>query len=316
MALDVGPGDEVITSPLTFIATAEVILRLGAKPVFADVCPNCLCINPSAAANAVTERTRALIAVDLFGQLGHIHELAALARDCRIDLVEDACQAFGSKLDGHHAGSFGRAGCFSFFPSKPLGGFGDAGMVVTNDPRLADRLRSLRSHGRASKHQFVQLGGNFRIDTLQAALLNVLLPHIEHWVTTRRRKAHIYTQALRCTDGLLTPRSCNATQSAWGAYTIRVADHRDALARQLADEGIETAIYYPLTLAAQPLFQGRVSTPARLWHATQAARQVLSLPIFPGLSTTDQNYVTSSISRFFSSRKVLQPSRIRDHVHR
>jgi dTDP-4-amino-4,6-dideoxygalactose transaminase len=301
MALDVGPGDEVITSPLTFVSTAEVILRLGAIPVFADICPKCLCLDPNSATALFNSRTRAMIAVHLFGQLGHIDELVAVAQARGVHLVEDACQAFGSKLDGKKAGTFGSAGCFSFFPSKPLGGFGDAGLVCTNDPQLAQRLRSIRSHGKANDQQFEDLGGNFRIDALQAALLSVLVPHAERWILARREAARLYSEALRNAGGVVTPTSCNCADSAWAAYTIRVPKHRDALASQLRIEGVETALYYPLTLAEQPLFAGRARVSNTLHEAARAARELLSLPIFPGLAPSEQQYVVASICRFCHS---------------
>ena len=308
MALEIGPGDEVVTSPLTFVSTAEVILRLGAIPVFADVCPVCLCIHPNSAAAALSTRTRAILAVHLFGQLGHIRELSRLARDHGIDLIEDACQAFGSTLDNQNAGTFGRAACFSFFPSKPFGGFGDAGLVCTNDRHLTERLRSVRSHGRTSKHRFVQLGGNFRIDSLHAALLNVLIPRVKNWLTIRRQQARTYTDDLRHVSGVVTPGGCGYTESAWGAYTIRVPEYRDALVRHLANDGVETAIYYPLTLAEQPLFSGKIREAGALRHATRAAREVVSLPIFPGLSLVEQTLVTASIGDFFKGMRARQPS--------
>ncbi len=298
MALDIGPGDEVITSPLTFVSTAEVILRLGATPVFGDVCPRCHCLNPDSVSTLFSSKTRAVIAVHLFGQLGHIEELLQLTNDHAVPLVEDACQAFGSSLAGRNAGTFGIAGCFSFFPSKPLGGFGDAGLVCTNDHLLAERLRSVRSHGRANRHQFTQLGGNFRIDALHAALIGVLIPHVQDWILARRKVARIYTEAFRGMRGITTPVCCSHTDSAWGAYSIRVPKYRDALDSHLKSSGVETAIYYPLTLADQLLFAGRSKAPTELGEAVRTASEIVSLPIFPGLTAADQDYVVSSVRRF------------------
>ncbi len=298
MALDVGPGDEIVTSPLTFVSTAEAVARLGATPVFADVCPRCHCLDPNSVSALFGARTRAVIAVHLFGQLGHIDELLRLADDRNVPLVEDACQAFGSNLGGRNAGTLGTAGCFSFFPSKPFGGFGDAGLVCTNDRLLAERLRSLRSHGRVGMHHFAQLGGNFRIDALQAALLGVLLPHVQNWIVARRELARTYTESLSGSPGITTPACCNLTESAWGAYSIRVPQFRDELAAYLRSSGIETAIYYPRTLAEQPLFADRSAAPAVLGHAVKTAREIISLPIFPGLTPIEQNYVVSRIRQF------------------
>jgi dTDP-4-amino-4,6-dideoxygalactose transaminase len=299
MALNVGPGDEVITSPLTFVSTAEVIVRLGATPVFADVCPRCHCLDPYSVSTLFGPKTRAVIAVHLFGQLGHIEDLIQLASDRAVPLVEDACQAFGSSLGGRNAGTFGIAGCFSFFPSKPLGGFGDAGLVCTNDRLLAERLRSVRSHGRTNGYQFTRLGGNFRIDALQAALIGVLVPHVRDWIEARRKLARAYTEAFRGMSCIVTPTCCSQTDSAWGAYSIRVPEVRDALATHLKSSGIETAIYYPLTLADQMLFSGRSKVPVVFGEANRTASEIISIPIFPGLSSSDQDYVVSNIREFW-----------------
>jgi len=301
LALDIGPGDEVITSPLTFVSTAEVILRAGAMPVFAEVCPTCLCIDPKAVQPCVSSKTRAILNVDLFGQLGHIRELQTLASEYSLALVEDACQAFGSKRLGKCAGTFGRAGCFSFFPSKPLGGFGDAGLVATDDAELATRLRTLRSHGGVQKGDYSSLGGNFRIDALHSALLNELLSHLDEWILLRKNAAESYTRALTGQAKVATPKTCDGVDSSWGVYTIRVPQHRDALAAHLAQNGIETAIYYPRTLAEQRLFQASARVPQELKIATAATREVLALPIYPGLHATDLTRVVSSICGFFNS---------------
>jgi dTDP-4-amino-4,6-dideoxygalactose transaminase len=296
LALQIGPGDEVITSPLTFVSTAEVILRVGATPVFADICPRCLCLDPSSVATQLSPRTRAIMPVHLYGELGHIEELVTLARDNGAFLIEDACQAFGSETSSERkAGTIGDIGCFSFFPTKILGAIGDAGLLCTDDATWAERLRSLRSHGRTSKHLFSRLGGNFRMDAMHAALLKVLLRRVDGWISTRGIIAKEYTKALSGLPGICTPSACTSGNRAWSVYTVRVRQHRDRLAQYLKTAGIETGIYYPTTLADQPLFEGVVPASVNLEHARTAASDVLSLPIYPGMSCTSQTLVVQRI---------------------
>jgi len=304
LALQIGPGDEVITSPLTFVSTAEAILRVGAIPVFADVCPRCLCLDPSSVATQLNPRTRAIIPVHLYGELGHVEELVTLARAHGTFLIEDACQAFGSETpSARKAGTLGGIGCFSFFPTKILGAIGDAGLLCTDDATWADRLRSLRSHGRTNKHRFSRLGGNFRIDALHAALLKVLMHRVDGWISTRSTIAKEYTKALSATPGITTPSTCTNGNRAWSVYTIRVHQHRDKLARYLRAAGIETGIYYPTTLADQPLFKGVVPASVSLEQARLAARQVLSLPIHPGMTCTSQTLVVQRIRDYLDAEK-------------
>jgi dTDP-4-amino-4,6-dideoxygalactose transaminase len=308
MALGIGPGDEVVTSAFTFVATADVILRVGALPVFVDVCPSCLCLDPALVESAVGRKTKAILAVDLFGQPGHIEQLQTVARNSGIALIEDACQAFGAKQKGKAAGTFGRVGCFSFFPTKTLGGFGDAGLVATNDSELAERIRTLRTHGTATKYDYNALGGNFRIDALHAALLSVLLPHIGEWLISRRGQALTYSQSLANIPHIYTPGVHAYADPAWSVYTVRVPRNRDALRAYLAKDGIETAIYYPSTLAQQPVFAGVSRVHRELTVATAASCEVLSLPLFPGLRDADQGHVISSIEQFFATFVSKDPS--------
>ena len=301
LALGVGPGDEVITSPLTFVATGEAILRLGAVPVFADICARCYCLDPGMVKRAISHRTKAILTVELFGQLGHVEQLAQIAHDADLSLVEDACQSFGARLNGRAAGTFGRAGCFSFFPSKTLGGFGDAGLVATNDPELAAQLRALRTHGSTEKNRYSTLGGNFRLDALHGALLCVLLPHLDQWLNARRLLAKFYSESLANNPQLNTPKVCDNADSAWSVYTVRVPRHRDALRAHLANCGIETAVYYPATLVQQPLFAGTARSIDSLPVATATCREVLSLPIFPALEKGAQLQVIASIQQYFEA---------------
>jgi dTDP-4-amino-4,6-dideoxygalactose transaminase len=296
LALQIGPGDEVITSPLTFVSTAEAIVRVGATPVFADICPQCLCLDPARVAEKISSSTRAIIPVHLYGDLGHIEQLLDLARQHDLFVIEDACQAFGSQTkNARKAGTLGDIGCFSFFPTKVLGAIGDAGLICTQSALLAERLRSLRSHGRADKHRFCYLGGNFRIDALQAALLSVLLSKVDEWLTARRNVAQVYTSGLSNVRGIVTPKSCKDGLRAWSVYTIRTNRDRSRLAKQLSDNGVETGIYYPMTLAEQPVFDSRREDSESLEQAMLAAREVLSLPIYPGISSASLSRVIECI---------------------
>ena len=298
MALDIGPGDEVITSPFTFVSSAEVILRVGATPVFADVCPRCLCLDPASVMDVLGPNTKAVMPIHLYGDLGHIEELQELTGRLGVYLIEDACQAFGSRLNTRKAGTFGQIGCFSFFPTKTLGGFGDAGLLCTDDEALATRLRSLRSHGRSDKHRFSQLGGNFRIDALHAALLGVLLGMADGWISSRADVARHYTKTLSGLTGVRTPRTCSGCDSAWNAYTIRVAHQRNALVQHLRAAGIEIGLYYPVTLADQAIFANGRHSISGLRQARSAAQEVASLPIYPGIPPDDQALVIRRIREY------------------
>jgi dTDP-4-amino-4,6-dideoxygalactose transaminase len=303
LALEIGPGDEVITSPLTFVSTAEAIVRVGATPVFADVCPRCLCLNPAAVANQVTSRTRAILPVHLYGELGHTEELIETARQLHLFVIEDACQAFGSETaTAQKAGILGDVGCFSFFPTKILGAIGDAGLLCTQSSSLAERLRSLRSHGSSDKQRFCYLGGNFRIDALQAALLSVLFNKVEDWIAARRAVASTYTAALSTVSGIRPPESCMSGPRAWSVYTIRAQRDRDGLAKHLATAGVQTAIYYPTTLADQPLFAAVPTRSGPLANANRACCEVLSLPIYPGISPESLHLVTQGIRDYLAAK--------------
>jgi dTDP-4-amino-4,6-dideoxygalactose transaminase len=303
LALGVGPGDEVITTPFTFFATAGAICRVGATPVFADVQPDTLALAADAAARAVTPRTKAVLVVHLFGQPADLDAFDALARERGIALVEDAAQALGATHRGRAAGTVGRIGCFSFHPSKPLGAFGDAGAVVTNDAELAARLVRLRTHGAAHKHEHeLPRGGNHRMDALQAAVLSVKLPRLPAWLAARRAHARAYAAAFSGVRELLLPPVVPGTESSVSAYTVRVrAGRRDALARHLRTAGIETAIYYPKPLHLQPALAPYLRMPPELGVAEAAAGDVLSLPVHPELSAADRERVAASVRDFFAS---------------
>ncbi|HEX2879361.1 MAG TPA: DegT/DnrJ/EryC1/StrS family aminotransferase [Polyangiaceae bacterium] len=297
LALGVGPGDEVITTPFTFAATAEVIVRVGALPRFVDVDPGSLNIDVTAVEQAITPRTRAVLPVHLFGSPLEMTALLQLAERHGVAVVEDAAQAWGACYRSKPVGGLGRLGAFSFFPSKPLGGWGDGGLIVTQDAELAERCRQLRSHGKNARGEFEVLGGNFRLDALQAALLAVKLQHVEQWQRERTEIAEEYSRGLTDVPGLRLPQSSTQGTSAWSVYTLRIATNgernRDAVRAALQERGVATAIYYSRPLHCEPAFQdnARQSLPV----AEQAAREVLSLPIFPGLSAQQRAHVIQQL---------------------
>lgn len=292
LSLDIGPGDEVLTTPFTFIATAEAIARVGARPVFADIDPVTLNLDPARVVR--TPNTRAVIPVHLFG---HPAELAPL----ELPIIEDAAQAIGARAGGRRVGTLGRLGCFSFFPTKPLGALGDGGAVVTAEAALAERIRRLRQHGSAEKHLYVELGGNFRLDALQAAFLRVKLPCLDGWLEQRRAVALAYSRELAGIDELALPPTREGTEPAWAHYVVRVQDgRRDALARHLDARGIATAVYYPRPLHLQPLFAKLGYARGDFPHAERAADEVLALPLFPGLTAEQRGRVVDAVRGFFA----------------
>jgi dTDP-4-amino-4,6-dideoxygalactose transaminase len=295
MVLGVGPGDEVVTSPYTFFATAGVIARLGARPVFVDIDPGTYNMDAAAAVSAITERTRAIMPVHLYGSMAEMGPLEGLG----IPLIEDAAQAIGSfDAAGRRAGSIGVMGCLSFFPSKNLGGFGDGGMVLTNDDALAVELRKLRVHGMEPKYFHSAIGGNFRLDALQAAVLRVKLRYLGDWMAARRANAERY-RALFADAGLGTavvlpedePGHC------YNQFVIRVAE-RDALRRHLQERGIGTEVYYPVPLHLQECFRYLGHAEGDFPESERAARETLALPIFPELTAEQQEHVVANIAEF------------------
>ncbi len=298
MALDVGPGDEVILPVFTFFATAGVVARLGARPVFVDVDPGDFCLTPSAVADQVTACTKAIVPVHLFGQAAPMDGLAEAAGE--IPLLEDCAQAWGCTLGGRPVGGLGRAGAFSFFPSKNLGGFGDGGLVTTNDPELAALIRQLRMHGQSGVYEHTHVGGNFRLDALQAAVLRVKLPHVEAWVAARRANAERYARlfAEAGLDQVVLPLAREGRGHTYNQYVVRVP-RRDELRSYLAERGIGCAVYYPLPLHLQPCFAGLGYGPGDFPVAEQASREVLALPVFPELEPAEQEEVVGAIAAFY-----------------
>ncbi len=301
MACGVGPGDEVVTTPFSFFASVEAILRLGATPVFADVDPSTLNIDPTAATARIGPRTKAVLVVHLFGRAARLDGLeeACAARD--IPIVEDAAQAIGARSEGRPVGALGRAAVVSFFPSKNLGGFGDGGMVLTTNADFAARVRVLRVHGATAKNRHEILGGNFRLDELQAALLRVKLPHLSRWTERRREIAERYRQRLGsavAAAGVELPPLDPG--SVWNQFVLRVRDHaRDPLGQHLAAAGVATAVYYPTPLHLQPALAHLGLRAGALPHAERAAAEALALPIYPELSFAAVDRVAAAVAAFF-----------------
>ena len=300
-ALDIGRGDEIVTTPFTFFATAGTIHNVGATPVFVDIEPRTFNIDPRAAKAAVTPRTKAIVPVDLFGQMAPIEQIRASIPD--LPIVEDAAQSIGASrgIDGtvRMAGEAATIGTFSFFPSKNLGGYGDAGMVVTQDDDLANRLRRLRVHGGLKTYYHDEVGYNSRLDALQAAVLRAKLPHLEAWSEARRRNAAYYDEALAGIPQVCTPYVDPANVSIFNQYTLRV-ERRDELQRYLNERKIGNAIYYPLPLHLQPCFEYLGYREGQCPEAERAAREVISIPVYPELTQGQLAEVAGAIRAFYS----------------
>jgi dTDP-4-amino-4,6-dideoxygalactose transaminase len=296
MALDVGAGDEVLTTPYTFFATAGAIWRLGARPVFVDIEPATYNIDPAKLERAITPKTKAILPVHLFGQCAEMEPIVEVARKHRIKVVEDAAQAIGAEYRGRRAGTLGDVGCFSFFPSKNLGAYGDGGLVTTNDAALADKLRVLRAHGSKPKYYHKLVGGNFRLDALQAAILGVKLTHLDEWHEGRQRAARFYDGALAGLAGLATPVVAPQRRHIYNQYVVRLSGgKRDAVAKRLAEAGVGTAVYYPLPLHIQECFRPLNHREGDFPESESAAKETLALPMFPELTPAQREHVAESL---------------------
>ncbi len=300
-AAGVGPGDEVIVPAFSFIASADAVSLLHATPVFVDIDPETFNIDPGAALSRITSRTRAIIAVHLYGQPAEMAELRSITAHHGLALLEDSAQALGASYGDERVCSLSDFGCISFFPSKNLGACGDGGMVVTQDAQQADRLRKLRSHGSVRKYHSEEQGWNSRLDELQAAILRVKLPHLDTWNEARRRKAEAYHEVLSSIEELTVPRVATGRSSVFHQYTIRVP-HRDYVQQMLADRGIQSAVYYPVPLHLQPMYKNLGYLRGDLPHAEAAAAQVLSLPIYPELSLAQIERVGNALREIVHSR--------------
>lgn len=302
MALGIGPGDEVVLPSFTFFATAGSVWRLGAKPVFADILPDTFNLDPEDVARKITPATKAILPVHLFGQSVDMAALRTVADEHGLPIIEDAAQAIGAQHDGQPVGALGLAGCFSFYPTKNLGGLGDGGMVTTNDAQLAERMRVLCDHGQNPRYHHSLVGMNSRLDTIQAAALRVKLRHLTSYADGRTRHAARYEKALRSAQlsGVLTtPVEAPGAQSVWNQYTVRVhGGQRDALQRYLGDRKIGSAIYYPIPLHLQECFAPLGYRHGDLPHTERAAEEVLSLPVFPELRPEEQQRVIDGVLGF------------------
>lgn len=317
MALDVGPEDEVICPSFTFFATASAVTRLGAKPVFIDIEPGTFNLDPQLLPGLITPRTKAIIPVHLFGQCAAMDAIGQVAAKHKLPIIEDACQAIGAAYAGRGAGTLGDIGCFSFYPTKNLGGFGDGGLLTTDRDDLAAKLRLLRVHGMEPRYYHQVVGINSRLDTIQAALLSVKLPYLDQWSRHRQSNAQRYHTLLaeRGLDKILgLPQTARAAKHVWNQYTIRVPDgKRDELRKHLTAAKIGTEIYYPVPLHEQQCFRSLGCVQGSLPETERAAREVLALPIFPELRAEEQEIVVDRIAEFFG---ITRPSASRAPVAR
>lgn len=304
MAAEIGPGDEVITSPFTFVATGGSIARVGATPVFVDIDPETYNVSPAAVEAAITKRTRALMPVHLFGLPADMDPLLKLASKYSLCVIEDAAQAIGARYKDDRVGLIGDFGCFSFFPSKNLGGAGDGGLVTTEDPQMAEKLRMLRVHGSKKKYHHELLGMNSRLDELQAAILRVKLRHLNTWTEARRERADRYRAMFEsaCLSPLLGIPADPGQDffHVYNQFTIRCGS-RDQLKDHLRREGVPTEIYYPLPLHLQPAFRHLGYSSGQLPLSETASQEVLSLPAYPELTNAQQDHVVRGIASFFAS---------------
>jgi dTDP-4-amino-4,6-dideoxygalactose transaminase len=303
MALEIKPGDEVITTPYTFFATAGSIVRLGARPVFVDIDPVTFNIDPSGIEAKITPRTRVVMPVHLFGQCADMDPILDIARRHKLAVIEDAAQAIGSEYKGRRAGSMGDMGCFSFFPSKNLGGFGDGGAVTTNDPALAERLALLRNHGAKPKYYHARVGGNFRLDTIQAAVLLVKLRYLDSWSAKRQQHAAWYDQAIANSEVLrscVQPPRVVQSRHIFNQYVIRVS-RREELREHLKKCQIGHEVYYPVPMHLQECFANLGYKNGDFPHSEEAASTTVALPIYPELTVAHLESTVSALSSFYAS---------------
>ena len=298
MSLNVGPGDEVITTTFTFFATAGCISRSGATPVFVDIDPKTFNISPEAIEAAVTDKTKAILPVHLYGQVCDMDAIMAIAKKHNLFVIEDACQAIGAEYKGKKAGSFGDVGCFSFYPTKNLGGVGDGGMIVTNNEELAEHLKIMRNHGMKPVYHYLHIGGNFRLDAVQAAALLVKVPHLAGWSAKRRQNAAHY-EAKLASSPVQTPYISDDCVSIFHQYVIR-APKRDELFEHLKSKSIGSAIFYPIPLHLNECFEYLGTKKGDLPVSEKAAEEVLALPIYPEMTGAMLDEVADAILEFYA----------------
>lgn len=300
-AAGVGEGDEVITTPFTFFATGGAVARANATPVYVDIDPVTFNIDPSKIEAAITEKTKAIIPVHLYGQMADMEAIMEIAKKHNLAVIEDAAQAIGSSMNGKQVGELGTAATYSFFPTKNLGAYGDGGMIVTNDDDLAEKARVIRVHGSKPKYYHHVLGYNSRLDELQAAVLNVKFPHLNEYSDARRERAHFYTEQLneKVSEFVQTPVEVEGSHHVYHQYTLRV-QRRDELQQFLKDNGIASMIYYPMPLHLQPVFKDLGYKEGDFPETEKATKEALSLPMWPELPREKQEYVVEKIVEFYN----------------
>jgi dTDP-4-amino-4,6-dideoxygalactose transaminase len=297
MAENIGAGDEVITTPYSFFATAGAIARLGATPVFVDIDPATYNIDPSQILSKVTARTRAIIPVHLYGQMADMEPIMRVASEHGLVVIEDAAQAIGAEYKGRRAGSIGHYGCFSFFPSKNLGGAGDGGMVVTNDAKRAEKLRCLRSHGSKPKYYHKLVGGNFRLDAIQAAVVSAKLPHLDDWTAARQRNAQRYNRLFKDAGSSIELPTVTTDRHIFNQYVVQLSS-RDELQAYLKQNGVGTEVYYPVPLHLQECFAYLGHKDGAFPASERAAKETLALPISPEITDLQARFVVDCVSEF------------------
>jgi len=297
LALGVGPGDEVITASHTFVATVEAIVMVGATPVYVDIDPATYNLDPGGLDKAITQRTRAILPVHLYGHPADMNAIMAIAERSGIAVVEDACQAHGATYRGRRTGSFGAVGCFSFYPSKNLGAAGEGGIAVTDNPDLALHMRQLRDHGQRSRYHHDVLGFNYRLPTIQAAVLRTKLARLDEWNERRRTVASWYNSLLSDVNGITLPVQTTDAAHVYYVYVIR-APRRDELAAYLDSQGITTQVYFPVPVHLQPPYEEYGGGAGSLSHTEAAAHEVLALPLYPELTRDEVEYVCRCVGAF------------------
>ncbi len=311
-ALGIGPGDEVLTSAFSFFASAEVISLVGAKPVFVDIDPSTFNLDPTQLESLITERTKAIIPVHLFGQAVDMDAVMAVAQAYDLRVIEDCAQAVGSCWRGQPVGTIGDLGCFSFYPTKNLGGIGDGGAICTQDPDLAQKLRILKEHGQSGAYQHSQIGVNSRLDALQAVILSVKLRHLPEWTLRRRMLAAHYQSLLAGIPDLVIPQGIPGAGSVWNQFTLRILGdpgRRDQVQADLQRLGISSRVYYPIPLPLQPVYQELGYRVGDYPQAETCCQQVLSLPMFPELKGSQQQHVATALRQAVAAQGLPQPFR-------
>jgi len=296
-ACGVQPGDEVLLPPFTFVATGSAVSALGAKPVFADIRPDTYNVDPAEFGRRVTPRTRAIVVVHLYGLAADMDSILAFAKKRKLQVIEDNAQAIGASYKGHRTGSFGDVACLSFYPTKNLGAYGDAGMVVTNSAKLAERVRALRNHGQSEKYCSTEPGWNSRLDEIQAAILRVKLRHLLNWQRARQSHAAEYNRLFSQIPGVMPPLAPESLEHVYHQYTIRI-EQRDALQKFLSERKIGSTVYYPYPLHLQPLYASLGHRAGDFPHAERAAQEVLSLPMYPELRKEQIARVVETVAEF------------------